>query len=150
MALLPPSTNPDYSGSRFAAWFLTLSGVMNIVPGMIHYFLPDGGAGVIAHVDLSTRADVIIAAFAWYGSIQIPFGILMLIVSLRYRSFVPLVLLLTILMHALSGFAAWFWKSAMGHHHPPGHYGSIVWTVLGVVFLILSLRPQPAQSELIA
>ncbi len=150
MALLPPSTNADYRGSRFSTWFLCLSAALTIVPGMIHYFLPDGGAGVIAHMDLTTRADVIISLFAWNGAIQIPYGILILIIALRYQSLVPLVLLALILMQSLATFSAWFWKGSHGDHHPPGHYGHAVFLVLSVVFLILSLRPQRAQSELIA
>ena len=101
MTLLPASTNSEYRGAPISAWFLALSSVTTIVPGLIHYFLPDGGAGVIGGVDLSTRAEAIIAIFAWYGAMQIPFGILILIIALRYRTLVPLVLLLTILMQAL-------------------------------------------------
>ena len=142
MALLPPSTNADYRGSIFAVWFLVLSAVMIIVPGLIHYVLPDGGSGVIAHLDLTTRADTIIAIFAWYGAMQIPFGILVLIIALRYRPLVPLVLLLLILMQALSAFSAWFWKGAYGDHHPPEHYGSAIFVVLGILFFALSLRPR--------
>jgi hypothetical protein len=148
MALLPPSTNADYRGSTLAAWFLALSAVTTIVPGMIHYFLPDGGAGVIGHVDLTTRAVTIIAVFAWYGAMQIPFGILILIIALRYRTLVPLVLLLAIVMQALSAYSAWFWKGSHGDHHPPEHYGSAVFVVLGAVFFVLSLRDRRAQQEL--
>ena len=144
MALLPPSTNADYRGSRVAAWFLALSAVMTIVPGMIHYVLPDGGSGVIAHIDLTTRADTIIAMFAWYGALQIPYGVLMLVIALRYRTLVPLVLLLAILMQSLSAYSAWFWKGSHGDHHPPEHYGSVVFVVLGVIFFVLSLRPRRA------
>ena len=144
MALLPPSTNKDYRGSNLSAAFLALSAVLTIVPGMIHYFFPDGGAGVIAHIDLTNRADTIIAIFAWYGAMQIPFGLLILIIALRYRALVPLVLLLLILMQALSAFAAWFWKGAHGDHHPPEHYASAVFVGLGVIFFILSLRSRRA------
>jgi hypothetical protein len=35
-----------------AAWFLTLAAIGTIIPGSIHVFLPDGGAGVIAGIDL--------------------------------------------------------------------------------------------------
>ncbi len=144
MALLPPSTNADYRGSNLSAVFLALSAVLTILPGMIHYFLPDGGAGVIAHIDLTTRADTIIAIFAWYGAMQIPFGLLVLVIALRYRAPTPLVLLLLILMQGLSAFAAWFWKGTHGDHHPPEHYGSAVFVVLGVLFFALSLRPRRA------
>ena len=92
MTLFPPSTNADYRGSSLAVGFLILSAVLTIVPGAIHYFLPDGGAGVIAHIDLATRADTIIAIFAWYGAMQIPFGLLVLIIALRRNHVMPLLL----------------------------------------------------------
>ena len=144
MALFPSSTNDDYRGSILSVWFLGLSAVTTIIPGLIHYFLPDGGAGVIGNVDLTTRADTIIAIFAWYGAMQIPFGLLILIIALRYRTFVPLVLLLLVLLQSLSAFSAWFWKSSQGGHHPPEHYGSALFVFLGLAFLALSLRPRRA------
>lgn len=142
MALLPSSTNDDYRGSILSVWFLGLSAMTTIIPGLIHYFLPDGGAGVIGNVDLTTRADTIIAIFAWYGAMQIPFGLLILIIALRYRTLVPLVLLLLVLLQSLSAFSAWFWKGSHGGHHPPEHYGAALFVVLGLVFFALSLRPR--------
>ena len=47
MRLFPPSTNDAYSGSLLSAPFLTLFSVLTIVPGCIHVFAPDGGAGTI-------------------------------------------------------------------------------------------------------
>ena len=138
--LFPPSTNADYRGAVVSAWFLVLASVLTIVPGLIHYALPDGGAGVIAHLDLSTRAETIIAIFAWYGAMQIPFGILMLVIALRYRTLVPLTLLMAVIMQGLGAYSAWFWKGSTTGHHPPEHYASVVSVVLGIVFLALSLR----------
>jgi hypothetical protein len=143
MALLPPSTNNDYLGSPLAAWFVVLTGVMSIIPGCIHYFLPDGGAGVIAHMDLSSRAQTIIALFAWFGSMQIPHGIGQLIIGLRYRTLVPLMLMLAIVERFLLTLDGFFLKGA-GGHHPPGHYGSVVALVLSVIFFILSMRERRA------
>lgn len=145
MALLPPSTNADYRGAAVSAWFLALAGLLTLVPGLIHYLLPDGGAGVIAHLDLSTRAETIIAIFAWYGAMQIPFGLLVMIIALRYRALAPLTLLMLLIMQALSAWSAWFGKGAHGDHHPPEHYASAVFVVLGLVFLVLSLRQRPAR-----
>ena len=42
MAIFPPSTNADYHGAKISAWFLMFAGVMQFIPGCIHYFLPDG------------------------------------------------------------------------------------------------------------
>lgn len=141
-ALLPPSSNNTYRGSRLSVWFLVLASVLTIVPGLIHYALPDGGAGVIAGIDLGTAGPTIIAVFAWYGALQIPFGLLLLVVALRYHSLVPLCLLLLILQQGLGAAAGWLWKGGHGDHHPPEHYASVVFVGLGLVFLALSLRPR--------
>lgn len=59
MSLLPASTNDQYRGAAVSAWFLALAAVMTIIPGAIHYFLPDGGAGVIAGIDLGAAGQTI-------------------------------------------------------------------------------------------
>ncbi len=139
-ALLPPSTNAAYRGSPLAAWFLMLAAVLTVVPGLIHYALPDGGAGVIAGIDLGAAGPTIIAVFAWYGALQIPFGLLLLVIALRYRSLVPLCLLLLVLQQALGAASAWLGKGSHSGHHPPEHYASVVFVGLGLLFLALSLR----------
>ncbi len=140
MSLFPPNTNAAYTGATASAWFLKLVGLLSIGPGIIHYFLPDGGAGVIAGLDLSGGAVRVIALFAWYGAMQIPWGIAQLAVGWRYRPLVPLFIALMIVQQALSAFSGWFGKGSHGDHHPPEHYGSAIFTCLGIVFLILSLR----------
>lgn len=141
MAILPASTNADYHGAPAAAWFLTVVAAASIIPGFIHYVLPDGGAGVIAGMDLSTRRATIVAIFAWFGALQIPHGIAQLVISLRYRTLVSLFLLLVIVERGLMGVDGWFLKGA-GGRHPPEHYASPVAVLLAVLFLFLSLRPR--------
>jgi hypothetical protein len=141
---LPPSTNSAYRGHIAAAWFLTFVGLTSIIPGFIHYFLPDGGAGVIAKLDLSTRRDTIIALFAWFGALQIPYGIAQLTISLRYRTLVPFMLALAVLERGLMALDGWFLKGATSGHHPPEHYASVAAVILGAIFLGLSLRATSA------
>jgi hypothetical protein len=143
MTFLPPSTNADYRGARASAWFLALAGALSIVPGAIHYFLPDGGAGVIAGIDLSTRRDLIVAIFAWFGALQIPYGVAQLTIALRYRTLVPFFLALIIVERGLMAIDGWFLKGAVSGHHPPEHYGSIAAVALASVFLVLALRRRP-------
>ena len=138
--LLPPSTNAAYRGHPAAAWFLVLTGVLSIIPGCIHYFLPDGGAGVIAGIDLSTRATTIIAVFAWLGALQIPHGIAQVIIGARYLPLVPLFLLLVIIERGLMAIDGWLLKGANAAHHPPEHYASVVAVALAAVALKASLR----------
>ena len=89
MPFLPSSTNAQYAGAPIAAHFLTLVGVLTILPGLIHTFLPDGGAGVIAGLDLSVNGAIVIGVFAWAGATQIVWGTTLLVASRRYRSLVP-------------------------------------------------------------
>ena len=138
--LLSPSTNADYSGSRLAAWYLIVAGGCELVPGCIHYFLPDGGAGVIAGLDLTHDRAAMLGAFAWMGSMQIPFGIALILVGWRFRTFVPLFLLLNLVERGLMALAGWVLRPPAGAHHPPEHYASVAAVVLLAGFLIVSLR----------
>lgn len=144
MALLPPGTNDQYRGAILSAWFLTLAGALEFVPGCIHYFLPDGGAGVIAGLDLSRDGETIVRVFAWMGALQIPLGALLVLVGLRYRTLVPLGLLVVAVSRGLMSVDAWLLKGAGSGHHPPEHFASPVATVLALVFLAMSLRDHRA------
>lgn len=141
MSLLPPSTNADYQGAAISAWFLMFLGVTTIAPGLIHFFLPDGGAHVIAGIELGAQAHTIIAVFAWFGALQIPHGIAEVIIGWRYRTLTPLFLALVMVERGLMAVDGWLLKGA-GAHHPPEHYASVVTVALTVVFLILALRPR--------
>lgn len=143
MTLFPASTNQDYRGEPVSAWFLMLAGMLEFIPGCIHYFLPDGGAGVIAGLDLSQNRTLVLAVFAWVGSIQIPMGLMLFLIGLRYRTFVPLGLLIVIVTRGLMSIDGWFLKGASNGHHPPEHFVSPVAVVLALVFLGLSLRVRP-------
>jgi hypothetical protein len=143
---LPPSTNDQYRGSLGAARLLTVLAVLTIVPGCIHTFLPDGGAGVIAGIDLSQCGHVIVPLFAWAGATQIVFGIVMLLASLRYRTFVPLVLALLLVERSLHALDGWLLKPGTGHH-PPEHYAVLVGVPLVALALVLALRPRKQSTH---
>jgi hypothetical protein len=140
MAFLPPSTNDRYAGSPLAAYFLAFVALTTIGPGMIHSFLPDGGAGVIAGLDLSGPGAQIVGVFAWAGATQIVWGLGLLGAALRYRSFVPPLLALLLLEHSLMALAQWVWKEPASGHRPPEAYATLVVLPLLVAALGLSLR----------
>lgn len=145
--LLPPSNNFEYRGSFLAARFLGVLAVLTIVPGCIHTFLPDGGAGVIAGLDLGACGPVIIALFAWAGATQIVFGLVMLVVSIRYRPLVPFVFALVLFERTLHAIHAWLPKMATSGHHPPEHYAVVVALPLVVAALVGSLRERSRTRE---
>lgn len=138
--LLPPSTNGQYAGSRYAAWYLVFYGIAWIVPGMIHSFLPDGGAGIIAGLDLSHNPTMIFGLFAWAGATQIAHGTVTVVVGLRYRSLVPLFLAVNLVERVLLSWSGWVRYVPAGGHHPPEHYASLISVPMILVFLWLSLR----------
>ncbi len=142
MALLPPSTNVDYRGARLSAWALMLMGVLTAAAGLVHYGLPDGGIGVIAGVDLSTRRETIVGMAAWIGAIQIPHGVAEVLVGWRYRTLTPLFLALIALERGLMAVDGWLLKGARAAHHPPEHYASVVVTALSLVLVALASRPR--------
>jgi hypothetical protein len=146
VALFPPSTNGDYRGAHNAAWVLMLAAVLEFVPGCIHYFLPDGGAGVIAGLDLSHNRQVVVGVFAWVGAMQIPLALMLFLIGWRYRTFVTLGLSMVILTRTLMSIDAWLLKGAGTDHRPPEHYASPVAVVVALVFLALSLRETPARA----
>lgn len=140
MPFLPPSTNADYRGHPWAPRFLLLAAVLTLGPGLIHSFLPDGGAGVIAGLDMGDRRDLVISVFRWQGATQLAFGLALLAAALRYRSLTPLFLVLILVERGLMALHGWILSPPASGHHPPEHYGSVVAVVLAGLFLALSLR----------
>jgi hypothetical protein len=140
MPFLPPTTNDRYAGAPLAAWFLTFVALTTIGPGLIHVFLPDGGAGVIAGLDLSGNGAGIVGVFAWAGATQIVWGALLLAASLRYRSFVPPLLALLLVERGLIAMNLWILKAPAGAHRPPEAYATLAALPLLAIALVLSLR----------
>ncbi|HWF00175.1 MAG TPA: hypothetical protein VG248_10300 [Caulobacteraceae bacterium] len=142
MGLLPASTNADYRGPAISAWFLAAAALLEIGPALIHSFLPDGGAGMIAGLDMGDRRDLVIGVFRWEGAVQLAFGLALLAVATRYRPLVPLFLTLLIIERGLMALQGWVFSPPAGGRHPPEHYGSVVTAVLAAFFLTLALRPR--------
>jgi FtsH-binding integral membrane protein len=140
VSLLPPSSNPEYRGHPAAAYFLLLLGIGWVIPGLIHVFLPDGGAGVIAGIDPGSNPSALIGAFAWAGSTQIAHGLVMIAVARWYRPLVPLLLGVSLIERGLLVLTGWVTKAPPSGHHPPEHYASGVLIPLILLSLWLSLR----------
>ena len=140
MSLLPPSMNHLYRGSLASVWFLGLYGLLELITGLIHFFLPDGGAGVIAGLDLTANKHTIIGAFAWMGALQITYGLGILAVASWYRPLEPLFLGLGLLERILMSVAAWVTKPSPTGHHPPEHYASLLLMPVLAAFLAMAIR----------
>jgi len=143
--LLPPPARVEGRSARLAGLVLAGLGLLDLVRGSIHLFAPDGGAGRIAGIDLTRGADVIVMLFAVMGANQIVWGLLDLLVALRYRAFVPLLLLLQTTLHALAAWILWI-------HKPlgvpaPGKYGVLATLPVLALALGFSLRGTRADAN---
>jgi hypothetical protein len=117
----------------------TVIAIISAVRSCIHLFAPDGGAGSIAGMDLSVAgADGIVFAFALWGSAQLIYALIQLVVAFRYRSLVPLMYVLLIL-EALLRMLAGHMKPVAFAHTPPGAIANYVTLPLGAFMLTLSL-----------
>jgi len=144
MRLLPPSTNNAYTGARSSVWYLFLTGLLTLLPGLIHSFLPDGGSQVIAHLDVGDRGDLVVSVFRWEGATQLAYGAIILMAAMRYQTLTPFLLLAGVFERGLMAVEGWIFTPPASGHHPPEHYASVVFAPLALVFLILSLRNRKA------
>ncbi|MBK9207121.1 MAG: hypothetical protein IPL71_01940 [Anaerolineales bacterium] len=137
--LLPSSVDNTIRGTRIPFYIFALYAIVSAVRSCIHLLSPDGGAGSIAGMDLSVAgADGIVFAFALWGSSQLLFAIIQLLVVFRYKSLVPfmyLMLILEVLLRELVGRM----KPVTFAHTPPGAIGNQIILPLAALMLVLSL-----------
>jgi hypothetical protein len=137
--LLPAKIDNVIRGTKLPFYVFALYAIVSTVRSCIHLLSPDGGAGTIAGMDLSVAgADGIIFAFALWGSSQLLFAIIQLLVVIRYRSLVPfmwLMLMLEVLLRELVGKM----KPVTFAHTPPGAIGNQLILPLAVLMLVWSL-----------
>lgn len=132
--------------SRVGLSILALLGVFNIVRGSLHAFLPDSGAGSIAHFDLSQGGQTLIFLLAATGVGQIGAGLIDLAVAARYRVFALPLLVIETFKAVLSLLIAYVSKPPP--HEIPGRAGMVATVVvlsLGLAWeLGKRMRREPA------
>jgi hypothetical protein len=138
--LLPPSL--PYDGPKIPYYFLALITIVSTARSLAHIFLPDGGAGVIAGIDLDVEGGTnIVAMFGQWGVSQLLLAFIFWLVVLRYRAFTPL-MLLVLFLEQLFRLGSGLLKPLMIAAPPPGAHGSEILLPLALVMLVWSLWPQ--------
>jgi hypothetical protein len=137
--IFPMNVNNTIRGTKIPVYIFALYAIISTIRSCVHLLSPDGGAGTIAGMDLSVAgADGIIFAFALWGSSQLLFAIIQLLVVIRYRSLVPfmwLMLILEVLLRQLVGTM----KPVTFAHTPPGAIGNEIALPLAMVMVVWSL-----------
>jgi hypothetical protein len=147
LTLLPPRVDNTVRGSKLPVYVFMLTAILSTVRSCIHLFAPDGGAGSIAGMNLAVAgAGGIVFAFALWGSSQLLFAIVQLLVAFRYRALVPLFWLLMI-VEVLLRQLVWRMKPVAFAHTPPGAYANRIYLPLAVLMLIVSLWPRKAAGS---
>lgn len=114
--------------SRITLGLLTVLGLVNLVRGAIHVFLPDSGAGVIAHFDLTQGGRTIIFLLAMIGAGQIASGLVELLVVARFRAIAAPLLAIELLRALLALYIAFISKSVGAGY--PGAKGIVAAAVV--------------------
>ena len=145
--LLPAKADNTVSGMKLPVYVFTLIALVSTIRSCIHLLAPDGGAGSIAGMDLSVAgADGIVFAFALWGSAQLIYALIQLLVAFRYRSLVPLMYLLLIVETLLRELVGRM-RPVSFAHTPPGAIGNMIILPLALVMLVLSLWTASRRRE---
>jgi len=106
LAALLPAAPTRFDGPAYAWWFAAAYLAVLTIRSLIHVLAPDGGAGSIATIDVAVEGGAnIVALFGQWGAIQLLLAALLWVLLLRYRGFVPLVLLAFLVEPLLREFA---------------------------------------------
>jgi hypothetical protein len=121
--------------SRITLGLLTVLGLINLVRGSIHVFLPDSGAGVIAHFDLAEGGRTIVFLLAMIGAGQIASGLVELLVVARFRALAAPLLAIELLRALLAVYIAFVSKSVgAGYPGAKGFVGAAVVLTVAVLW----------------
>ena len=147
---LPAKADNTIRGMKLPVYVFALIAIISTVRSFIHLLAPDGGAGSIAGMDLSvTGASGIIFAFALWGSAQLIYAFIQLVVLFRYRSLVPLMYVLLILETLLRVLVGQM-KPVTFAHTPPSAIQNYIYLPLAAVMVVLSFwsgRKNAGESE---
>jgi hypothetical protein len=145
--ILPEQVNNEFPGYKFAQYAFVVFAIFTIARSLIHMFLPDGGAGSIATIDLNVEgAEVIIGMFAQWGLSQLLMAGLYVVVYARYKSLIPLMYLIIVIEYA--------GRIAMGLLKPietvgtaPGGIVNIIFIPLAAILLVFSIMKPKTEGE---
>lgn len=137
--IFPKSADNNYTGSKIALYVFLLIALVGAVRSCIHFLAPDGGAGSIAGMDLSVAgADGIIFAFSLWGSAQLLYAIIQLVVFFRYKTLIPFMYIL-MAFETIMRMVIGYMKPAHFAHTPPGAIANYIILPLAIVMFFMAL-----------
>ncbi len=140
LSRLFPQVNERYRGPKLPFYFLVFVAIVSTVRSLIHIFAADGGAGVIAGIDVSVQGGAnIVAMFGQWGASQLLLALIYWLVIWRYHFLVP-AMIGAVFMEQVLRLSVGFMKPLEIVAPPPGTLGSYILLPLSFVMLLYSLR----------
>ena len=143
--LFPNLIDNEYKGKKIPLYFFYLLIPVTIIRSLLHIFKADGGAQSIANIPLhlysEQASDTIVHLFSEWGLSQLLFGVLYIVVLMKYKSLIPLMYLFLVLEYSTRLLLA-FYKPFVLEGYAPGGIANYFLVPLFVVMFILSLKKQ--------
>jgi hypothetical protein len=102
--IFPKTIDNNFRGKKLAIWLLVPITLMKLAISLLHIFWHDGGAQSISTIALDSyptgAAQNIIALFARMGLDQFVFGLICVVVLIRYRAMIPLMYVMLVFHYA--------------------------------------------------
>ena len=141
-----PKGQAEYRGTAVSFWFTVLLTVVTTARSLVHMFLPDGGATVIAGLDTSVEGGGnLIALFGQWGLEQLLLAVVAWVILWRYRHLVPFALLLQLLDWA-GRIGMGLIKPVVVDNPPPGEIGNYIFLPLVAIALWFALPRKRADG----
>ena len=141
--ILPNIIDNTFRGRKVALWFFYLITLVTVVRSCIHIFKYDGGAQSIATIPLDTYTDAgaatVILIFSYWGLSQLMFGLIQLIVALKYKSLIPLMYLFMFFEYACR-FGISLFKTIETTGQAPAGIANKVLPIICLVMFFLSIN----------
>lgn len=136
-----PKPNNAYLGSKISLYYLVLLSCMFTFRGVVHYFVPDGGSGIIAGLPLDTYPEgavqSIITGFGVYGKYHLIQAIFAWLIVFRWRVLIP-IFLLVVGIDQLLGIILITMKPLPVI--PPGQIAAYILFPITLITFLLSMR----------
>lgn len=151
--IFPAQADNLYRGQPLGYWIFVLLTVQRIAMSATHLLTHDGGAASLSHLPIhsypTAAAQNVIGLFARLGVAQLGLALAMVIVLVRYRSLIPVILLVLSLEQLVSRFVAeskpLVAATASSVAIPLKLIGSLAW--IGLVLALLPVRTKDSSGS---
>jgi hypothetical protein len=144
--ILPKSANNEYKGYNIAKYVFLFIILFTLARSCIHIFTLDGGAGIIAGLDITGETGQnLISLFAMWGLSQLLIGLFFIIVYMRYQNLISFCYLTLIIEYA-GRITIGFFKPVISTNTPPGAIANFILVPLSIIMFILSVKV-PKESD---